>query len=54
MIESNATEDVKSMFYQIYGDKNRYTQIILNFLSNSVNYTKKGGNVTLNLVLIEE
>ena len=42
------------MFYQLYGDKNRYTQMVLNFLSNSVHYTKKGGTITINLVLLEE
>ena len=42
------------MFYQIYGDKNRYTQILLNFLSNGINYTDKGGNIQVNLVLMEE
>lgn len=49
-----ANDEVKNMFYQLYGDKNRYTQMMLNFLSNSVHYTKKGGNITINLVLLEE
>jgi signal transduction histidine kinase len=49
-----ANEEVKNMFYQLYGDKNRYTQMVLNFLSNSVHYTKKGGSITINLVLLEE
>lgn len=28
--------------------------MVLNFLSNSVHYTKKGGKITINLVLVEE
>ena len=58
-IKSNSTlrlanEEVKNMFYHMYGDKNRYLQIVLNFLSNSIHYTKKGGSISINLVLIEE
>ena len=49
-----ANEEVMNMFYQLYGDKNRYTQMVLNFLSNSVHYTKKGGQITVNLILLEE
>jgi signal transduction histidine kinase len=53
-ISHGANDEVKNMFYQLYGDKNRYTQMVLNFLSNSVHYTKKGGKITINLVLLEE
>ena len=42
------------MFYQLFGDKNRYMQLVLNFLSNSIHYTKKGGKISINLVLLEE
>jgi len=42
------------MFIQLFGDKNRYMQIVLNFLSNSIHYTKKGGSISINLVLLEE
>ena len=49
-----ASDEVKNMFYQLYGDKNRYTQMVLNFLSNSVHYTKKGGEIIINLILLEE
>jgi signal transduction histidine kinase len=47
-------EEVKSMFYQLYGDRNRYMQIVLNFLSNAIHYNKKGGSISINLVLLEE
>jgi signal transduction histidine kinase len=48
------SEAIKKMFQQLLGDKNRYLQILLNFLSNSVHYTKKGGNINVSLVLMEE
>ena len=54
VVGEQANDEVKNMFYQLYGDKNRYTQMVLNFLSNSVHYTKKGGNITINLILLEE
>ena len=54
-VNSNQAEmEVKNMFYQLFGDKNRYMQLVLNFLSNSIHYTKKGGKISINLVLLEE
>ena len=36
-------------FESVYGDKNRYTQIFLNFISNSLKFTNTGGEVKVTL-----
>jgi len=35
----------RKYFENIYGDKNRYEQIMLNFLSNALKFTSKEGSV---------
>lgn len=34
-------DDLKPYLSQIYGDKNRYTQVIVNFLSNSLKFSNR-------------
>ena len=46
--------DAKMFFSELYGDKNRFSQIVLNFLSNAIHYSNKGGTITIRLVLMEE
>lgn len=46
-------EEIKKIFRNIYGDKNRYLQILLNFLSNSIKFTPEGKEITVQLVLID-
>ena len=46
-------EDLKEVFSHVKGDKNRYTQIMLNFLSNSIKFSKSGTNVHVYLSILE-
>jgi signal transduction histidine kinase len=37
----------------IYGDERRYLQILLNFLSNSLKFTNEGGEIKVEVKIIE-
>jgi len=40
-------------FMDIAGDEKRYLQILLNFLSNALKFTKPEGNIKVELKLID-
>ena len=42
------------MIQLIHGDKRRYLQIFLNFLSNSLKFTNKEGRVTVALKILNQ
>ena len=46
-------EDKEYLFKSLMGDKNRYSQIILNFLSNAVKFTNQNGKVTIRINLMD-
>jgi signal transduction histidine kinase len=41
------------LYQQIYGDKSRFLQVIINFLSNSLKFSKVGSEIKLHLELLE-
>lgn len=40
-------------FLSIEGDSSRYLQILLNFLSNAIKFTPNGGQIKIEVKLIE-
>ena len=40
-------------FKQVYGDENRYRQIITNFLTNAIKFTPRNGVVSILLKIID-
>lgn len=42
------------VFCKIWGDKRRYLQILLNFISNSLKFTKKDGFIKVHLNILQE
>ena len=42
-----------SKVHQIWGDKRRFLQIILNFISNAVKFTDKDGDIIIKIDIID-
>ena len=42
-----------NMIQLIHGDQRRYLQILLNFLSNSLKFTNRGGSVTVAVSVLD-
>ena len=56
LIELKARIDLAEnlkMIRSIYGDKRRFLQILLNFLSNAIKFTLLGGSVSIMIHIIE-
>jgi len=43
----------QKMYEQIYGDKNRFLQVIINFLSNSLKFSAPRSEIHIHLKLLE-
>ena len=46
-------EDQKKYFMTLFGDKNRFMQVIINFVSNSIKFSHRNSKIKLHLALIE-
>jgi len=46
-------EDQKIYFMTLFGDKNRFIQVIINFVSNSIKFSHPNSKIKLHLNLIE-
>ena len=53
---SSEIDDKKNLnlLENIYGDQRRFTQILSNFLSNSLKFTNPGGSVTVKLEILDQ
>jgi len=40
-------------FRQLFSDEQRYSQLVLNFLSNAIKFTPRGGQVSVHLIVLE-
>ena len=41
------------LFQKIYGDKRRYIQLLVNFISNSLKFTSRGGKIKVRIKSID-
>ena len=48
------TKDKESVLRSIYGDQNRYLQILLNFTSNAVKFTPSNGKIRIDVEIVDE
>lgn len=50
---TNCTADEEKNFKQLFGDKNRFIQVIMNFVSNAIKFSEPDSKVRLHLNMLE-
>ena len=53
LISPNISKEDEQYFMKLYGDKNRFVQVIINFLSNSLKFSDQGSNIILHLEILQ-
>lgn len=54
LVPPEVSSEDKLFFDNIYGDKNRFIQVIINFLSNSLKFSKPESKICLGLSIVEK
>jgi signal transduction histidine kinase len=49
--ETDIKEEERYLFECIEGDERRYLQILINFLSNAIKFSNKGGKIVVKLIV---
>lgn len=49
--ETHIEEEERYLFECIEGDERRYLQILINFLSNAIKFSNKGGKIVVKLIV---
>ena len=47
-------QDEKVLYSQIYEDKSRFLQVLINFLSNALKFSNPASEIKVNLILSEK
>ena len=53
MEDALTNEEILHLFSAVKGDKNRFKQILLNFLSNGLKFTQTGKNIHIEVTILE-
>ena len=48
-----SSAQIQNLFKNVFGDKLRYMQLLLNFLSNAIKFTDVKKNITIRIIIQE-
>lgn len=52
-VTAPVTEEEASCYKGVYGDQNRFLQVLINFLSNSLKFSNKNSRIVIHLKMLE-